>query len=126
FYYTNTLQQRVPGRVPEADEVSPRAASSLRAPWFAVSCCPSNVTRTIASLGAYLATSDDDGVQLHQYAPSTVRASVAGGEVVLDVQTAYPAEGRVQVTVVQAPSVEWELSLRVPSWAQGATLMDST
>lgn len=125
FYYTNTLHQRVPGTVPDPDEVSPRASSSLRAPWFAVSCCPNNVTRTIASLGAYVATSDDDGVQLHQYAGATVRASVAGGDVVLRVATAYPRDGHVEVTVEESPSDPWTLSLRVPSWAGGATVTDA-
>lgn len=125
FYYTNTLHQRVPGRVPAEDEVSPRASSSLRAPWFAVSCCPSNVTRTVASLAAYLATTDDDGVQLHQYAGSTVRARLAAGDVVLRVRTRYPDDGVVEVTVVEAPAGEWTLGLRVPAWAEGATLTDS-
>jgi DUF1680 family protein len=125
FYYTNTLHQRVPGRVPAADEVSPRASSSLRAPWFAVSCCPSNVTRTVASLAAYVAPSDDDGVQLHQYAGSTVRARLAVGDVVLRVRTRYPDDGTVEVTVVEAPAGEWALGLRVPAWAVGATLTDA-
>lgn len=124
FYYTNTLHQRVPGRVPAEDEVSPRAASSLRAPWFAVSCCPSNLTRTFASLGAYVATADDDGVQVHQYASSTIRARVAAGDVVLRVRTRYPHDGLVEVTVVEAPSAQWTLALRVPAWASGATLGD--
>ncbi|MFP3381644.1 glycoside hydrolase family 127 protein, partial [Bacillus sp. SIMBA_069] len=67
FFYTNTLHQRVPGSTPSPDEQSPRAASSLRAPWFDVSCCPTNVARTFASLGAYVATSSADGLQLHQF-----------------------------------------------------------
>lgn len=123
FFYTNTLQQRVPGRVPEADEVSARAASSMRAPWFAVSCCPSNLTRTLASLGGYLATVDDHGVQVHQYAAATVRASVDGGEVVLQVRTDYPDDGRVEVAIVRSPGFDWSLTLRVPSWAHGARLI---
>ena len=68
-----------------------------------MSCCPTNVARTVASLGSYLASVDDDGVQLHQYAPATVRASLPAGDVVLSVETAYPADGRVVVTVVEAP-----------------------
>ena len=68
FYYTNTLHQRRPGTVPATDEAVPRASSSLRAPWFAVSCCPPNVARTLASLATYVATTDDEGLQLHQYA----------------------------------------------------------
>ena len=125
FYYTNTLHQRVPGTVPDTAVASPRASSSLRAPWFEVSCCPTNVARTVASLGSYLASVDDDGLQLHQYAPATVRADLPGrGEVVLRVETAYPADGRVTVTVVRTPDHAWTLSLRVPAWADGATLGD--
>src|SRR5674476_1080895 len=61
FYYTNTLHQRNPGQPADPEHASPRAASSLRAPWFHVSCCPTNVSRTIASLGAYVASVDDGG-----------------------------------------------------------------
>ncbi|WP_407341605.1 glycoside hydrolase family 127 protein [Pengzhenrongella phosphoraccumulans] len=123
FYYTNTLHQRTPGSVPSADVASARASSSLRAPWFEVSCCPTNVTRTIASLGAYLATADDDGVQIHQYAGATIATRIgAGDEVVLRVETAYPDEGSVRVTVLRSPEVPWTLTLRVPAWADGAEL----
>lgn len=122
FYYTNTLHQRVAGRVPEPDEVSPRAASSMRAPWFAVSCCPSNITRMVASLAAYIATTDDHGVQLHQYADATVRAKLPGGDVLLHVRTNYPTDGRVEVRVIEAPDGPWMLSMRVPDWAVGASL----
>ncbi|ACZ29446.1 protein of unknown function DUF1680 [Xylanimonas cellulosilytica DSM 15894] len=122
FYYTNTLHQRVPGKEVVPDEVSPRASSSLRAPFFAVSCCPTNLTRTFASLGAYVATASDDGVQLQQYAPGAVRASLPAGPVELAVRTAYPADGRIEVEVVQAPVGAWDLTLRVPAWAVGATV----
>lgn len=122
FYYTNTLHQREPGTEPAQDEPSPRAASSLRAPWFAVSCCPTNVARTLSSLGAYVATTDDDGLQLHQYAAGRVRAGVAGGEVEVDVETGYPDDGLVRVRVAATPPGPWTLSLRVPGWAPGAVL----
>ena len=76
FYYANTLHQRVPGIPADPDETSPRASSSLRAPWFEVSCCPPNVARTFASLAAYVATADDTGVQVHQYASASVRTTL--------------------------------------------------
>lgn len=123
FYYTNTLQQRVPGRTPDPDHASPRASSSLRAPWFAVSCCPTNVTRTVASLAAYVASADDEGVQLHQYAPATIRARIGGGRTVrLRVATEYPVDGRIAVTVEEGPVEAWALTLRIPAWAEGATI----
>lgn len=122
FYYTNTLHQREPGTEPSHDAPSLRAASSLRAPWFAVSCCPTNVARTLASLGAYVATTDDDGVQLHQYAAARVRAELPVGTVVLEVETRYPEDGLVRIRVVETPAEPWSLSLRVPGWALGAVL----
>ncbi|MDQ0576729.1 DUF1680 family protein [Agromyces albus] len=121
FYYANTLHQRRPAEHASADEVSPRASSSLRAPWFEVSCCPPNVARTFASLAAYLATADAGGVQLHQYAPASIRTTLdGGGEIALEVETAYPAEGSVRVRVLTDAAVPWTLSLRVPAWAAGA------
>ncbi|WP_157534288.1 beta-L-arabinofuranosidase domain-containing protein [Microbacterium sp. Leaf320] len=121
FFYANTLHQRTPGTPADPDATSPRASSSLRAPWFEVSCCPPNVARTFASLAAYVATADDDGVQLHQYAPSTVLTTLPDGRVVaFEVSTGYPTDGDVRVTITE--DAEFTLTLRVPSWASGATV----
>ncbi|WP_460774729.1 glycoside hydrolase family 127 protein [Microbacterium sp. GXF7504] len=123
FFYTNTLHQRVPGREVDPDEASPRAASSLRAPFFEVSCCPTNLTRTFASLGAYVASVDDDGLQLHQFVPATIRTELSQGTLALRVATSYPEAGRVEVSVDEAPAA-WTLSVRVPAWARGELVVD--
>ncbi|MDQ0603914.1 DUF1680 family protein [Streptomyces canus] len=117
FFYSNTLHRRRRGTVPAADVQIPRAESSLRAPWFAVSCCPTNVARTLALLPGYLATTDDHGLQLHQYAD----AEITTGGIALRIRTDYPSDGRVSVRVARSPDHPWTLSLRVPAWAAGAT-----
>ncbi|MCV2393297.1 glycoside hydrolase family 127 protein [Actinotalea sp. M2MS4P-6] len=123
FYYANTLHQRVPGEPADPDEPSPRARASLRAPWFGVSCCPPNVARTLASLDAYLASADQHGIQLHQYAPCTIGTRLAGDRPVgLEVQTDYPTGGTVRVLVTDTDEAPWTLTLRVPGWAPGAVL----
>ena len=123
FYYANTLHQRVPGTPADPQGTSLRASSSLRAPWFEVSCCPTNVARTFASLAAYLATVDADGLQIHQYATSQIRTHLGDGRrVAVDVETTYPESGRVRITARASSESEWTLTLRVPSWAQGAVL----
>jgi DUF1680 family protein len=121
FYYANTLHQRTPGTPAADDTVSPRAESSLRAPWFEVSCCPPNVARTLASLDAFIATADDEGLQLHQYAAGSIRTRLAGGqEVSLDIETDYPRTGTIRITTPIAG--DFTLSLRIPQWADVAEL----
>ena len=123
FFYTNTLHERRPGAAPATDVAVPRATSSLRAPWFAVSCCPPNVARMFASLGAYVATTDDAGLQVHQYVPSQIRTHLPDNRALdVDVETDYPHDGRIRIVVRTSREMPWTLSLRVPAWATGATL----
>jgi len=123
FFYTNTLHQRSPGPVPDEDQVSPRAESGLRAPWFEVSCCPTNVARMLASVGLYFATASDNGIQLHQYGDYRVSVALAAGKLTLQVTSAYPFGGPVSVKIIEAPAREVTLRLRVPGWAQGSAVL---
>ena len=108
FFYANPLQSRNGER---------------RHHWNPVACCPPNIMRLLASLHHYLATTSDGGVQLHQYATSTIRAVCpAAGPVELAVETGYPWSGSVTVEVVACGDAEWTLSLRVPAWARGAVV----
>lgn len=121
FFYSNTLHCRTRGDVPAADEPSPRAESSLRAPWYEVSCCPTNVARTLASFDSLIATQDAEGVQIHQYASCDLRVPLGSAEVRLRMETDYPNDGVIRLAVLSAPA-NWTLSLRVPRWAEGATV----
>ncbi|WP_291379153.1 beta-L-arabinofuranosidase domain-containing protein [Demequina sp.] len=122
FFYTNTLHQRTAGVPPHPTDVSKRADSSMRAPWFEVSCCPTNVARTLANIPLYFATADDAGVQLHHYGDYRVDTRVGGERVALTVATDYPFDGEIAVTIHAAPLAGLRLSLRIPAWArEGAT-----
>jgi DUF1680 family protein len=126
FFYVNPLQRNTPGVEAGTGGPSVRAASSQRAPWFEVSCCPTNVARTLASLGGYLATISDEGLQLHQYADSEIKTTLPDGQPVhLSVKTKYPDDGAISVTIGNDSARAWALSLRVPEWAVGkAVLVD--
>jgi hypothetical protein len=125
FFYANPLHQRVPGVVPEPNAVSNRAASSLREPWFEVSCCPTNIARTFASLAAYIATRDGDGIQIHQYADSRISTELDGGRRIgAEVKTRYPVDGRVIVRLTESDGDPWTLTLRVPEWSGVASIIE--
>jgi DUF1680 family protein len=115
FFYVNPLQRRT-------RRAAEPSGHGERAPWYPCACCPPNLMRLLSSWQQYLASSDDSGVQLHQYATAEVEAGLAGGAVRLSVRTAYPWHGRVSVRVLEAPGHPWTLSLRVPRWCRSATL----
>jgi DUF1680 family protein len=123
FFYANPLHQRVPGQDVEPDAENPRAEGGVRAPWFDVSCCPTNVARTLASWHAYAASVDGDELTLLQHAAAELDVALdAGGRLAVRVETRYPVDGAVRVEVLAAPDREVGLRLRVPDWARGARL----
>ncbi len=88
-----------------------------RKEWHLVACCPPNVMRLLASLGHYVATRDASGLQVHQYAPARISTSLPSGEPVrLRMDTRYPWDGAVRLTVEAGPAAPWTLALRVPAW----------
>ena len=125
FFYVNALQRRTPGIEPEVDIPSLRRTDGRRASWFTTSCCPTNLARTLSSLSGYLATSDDEGIQLHQYAAGIIGTNFgAGRSAVLSVETEYPVSGDIVIRVDETDGQPWALTLRVPDWCREATLDD--
>lgn len=93
FFYSNPLQLR-------ADHISVQEeAAACRLGWYFCACCPPNLMRTFASIEAYIAGVRGDELQIVQFTTSRIRASVGGAPVIVDVDTAYPADGRVHVCV---------------------------
>jgi DUF1680 family protein len=123
FFYSNTLHQRQPGTQTDSDAASPRAAAGIRAPWFDVACCPTNIIRTLPSLSTYFATADESGIQIHQYADCTIASANRGLDVTLEIDTEYPFGSDVRVRVLTSPAKPWTLTLRVPGWCQNATFV---
>jgi len=122
FFYANPLEV-----IPERYEYRPElfrgdVIKPIRQPWFNCSCCPTNITRLIASVGNYCYSSDETALYVHLYVGGKVKADVAGGQASLNVKTQYPWDGEVTLTVDSAPGKAFTLALRVPDWCPGATL----
>lgn len=116
FFYTNTLRQL--DEMPVEGLRWPRQ----REPYISCFCCPPNLVRTIAELGGYAYGRDGDRVWVHLYGGNTLRTTLDGGRFGLSQETDYPWDGRVRITVTEAPPREVSLRLRVPGWARDAAL----
>lgn len=90
-----------------------------RRAWYAVPCCPSNLSRTLAWLGQYICSRDADTVWVHQYISGRVDL---GDGWVLDVESGLPWQGQVRIRLEGKGPDRRALCLRVPSWV-GATAL---
>ena len=90
-----------------------------RSPWFGCACCPGNIARYLPSVPGLLYAHRDDVLYVNLYAAGAAEVPLAGGSVKVAVQTDYPWDGKVRITVNPEKAGEFELRLRVPGWAQG-------
>lgn len=111
FFYSNPLHLRT-GHTHEED------APAHRLSWYFCACCPPNLARLLASLPAYLTTETPDAVQVHLYNSGTF---AAGGGVTGRITTNYPWSGDIAISFDSPTSKVVEL--RVPAWAQNASLL---
>jgi hypothetical protein len=108
FFYVNPLHAR---------------AQVAREGWYECACCPPNIMRLLASLDHYVATTTDDGVQVHQFVTGEIRASLPGaGEVAAQVEAGWPDGGNLNFRITQATGTSWDLAVRVPAWDTGVSV----
>lgn len=93
--------------------------SRKREPYISCFCCPPNTIRTIAEVAAYAYSMSDEGVWINLYGSNMLDTRLRDGEAVrLQIQTEYPWQGTIRITVENAPPKEFSLFLRVPGWAE--------
>ncbi len=94
-----------------------------RQPWFGCACCPPNIARLLASLPGYLASTSEDGVWIHLYAANESRVSLSdGNSATVTVQTEYPWDGEVTLTLAPEQPAPFVLHLRIPAWCADASV----
>ena len=94
-----------------------------RPEWYGCACCPPNVMRQIALLGHYVATTGRDNLQIHQYITTEIEADLNDQRPVkVRLDTNYPWQGEVKLTIEETDGSPWELALRIPGWCREAGL----
>ncbi len=94
-----------------------------RQEWYEVACCPPNIMRLLASLGQYVATQDNHGLQIHLYNSATIKTELDGKRpIALTMTTEYPWQGSVKLTIQDTDDASWQLRLRVPDWSTTAAV----
>ena len=117
FFYCNPLKWTGEQRGPTKHHTATR--------WSIHSCycCPPQVARTIASLSGWVYSISKEEIWVHLYGGSTLMTKLPGGtEVFLEQKTSYPWDGHIKITLHNTPAKPISVKLRIPGWAEGATL----
>jgi DUF1680 family protein len=88
------------------------AAGFGRRPWYPIPCCPSNLSRTWASVATLATSRVGDELRVHQYVSS--RSAIGGAEVEIDSE--LPWAGEVAIGLGGDRPAQ-RLAFRVPGWA---------
>src|SRR5699024_677457 len=113
--------QRRPDRFDEEN------APAERRQWYACACCPPNIARTIAQIGAYVAAVREDeeapSLELLQHSALSVELPAVLGTGRLEVETSYPASGTLRLRLDAAHVAPGaRLGVRIPGWVRNGTV----
>ena len=107
FFYGNTLAS---------------TGKNARREWFGTACCPANIARLLASLGNYIYGATNNGIWVNLFVGSNTVIPLAKQQVPVDIQTNYPWDGKVTVTLSPEKKINFGLHIRIPGWAQGVAV----
>ena len=86
-------------------------------------CCTANYHQGWPKFAASLfMLSHDDGVAAVAYAPCEARTMVRDTLVTLTEKTEYPFRGTVHISVNPSARISFPIHLRIPGWAEGASI----
>jgi DUF1680 family protein len=83
-------------------------------------CCTGSMAESFAKLGDSIYFHDDSGIYVNLFVPSELTWAKRGVRLALD--TRFPEEDTVRVTVLRARQSRFALHVRVPYWTEGASI----
>jgi len=86
-------------------------------------CCPPNTVRTVAEVSQYAYSLSEAGVFFNLYGGNKFQTAIKGGQLRLTQLTDYPWNGKISITVDEAPKDALSLFFRIPGWCSNANLM---
>ena len=90
-----------------------------RREWFGTACCPANIARLIASLGNYIYAQSNDGIWINLFVGSNTSIAMPKGNVDLKMETNYPLDGSVKISLNTAKKIKYAMHIRIPGYANG-------
>ncbi|MGB8190343.1 MAG: beta-L-arabinofuranosidase domain-containing protein, partial [Chitinophagaceae bacterium] len=103
FFYGNPLASR---------------GQHYRREWFGTACCPSNIARLVSSVGDYIYGRSENAIWVNLFIGSNTKFVFGKTDIDVSMQTNYPWDGNITLTVNPNKRIEKALHIRIPGWSQ--------
>jgi uncharacterized protein len=107
FFYGNPLASR---------------GQHQRREWFGTACCPANIARLVASAGDYIYAKSNDAVYVNLFIGSETKIKIGNSDVGIKMETNYPWDSKVNITLNLEKPALFKLMIRVPNWVDESAL----
>jgi DUF1680 family protein len=115
YFYVNPLEVWPANCLPAT---SMSHVKPVRQPWYEVACCPTNISRTLASLGQYIYAEDDNSIYINMLISSTfcIKTAVIKGNI--EINASLLQKGTATITVETFEASAFNLSIRIPKYLE--------
>ncbi len=111
FFYGNPLASR---------------GQHQRREWFGTACCPANIARLVASLGNYIYAKNESGFWVNLFVGSETRQLIGKNDVTFKMETSYPLDGKIKLSVDPVKKGKFTVNIRVPGWSKAQPVPGNT
>lgn len=122
YFYVNPLEM-IPKFCTERTYMN--HVKAKRQKWFDVACCPTNVARTLASLGQYIYAKENHSLYIHQFITSQVNTKINESSLQIDMESTLLQDGKVKVIADTSTEDLIELKIRVPEYAKNVKVLQN-
>lgn len=113
YFYVNPLEVWPDNCLPGT---SMAHVKPVRQSWFGVACCPSNIARTLASVGQYIFAQDEKSIYINQLISASLCTRIRDAGVKLDLQSDLMQDGSVRLTIETEKPQPFTIRIRVPEY----------
>jgi DUF1680 family protein len=85
-------------------------------------CCPPNVVRTVSEVSQYAYSLSEKGVFFNLYGGNNLHTQLKNGALKLTQTTNYPWDGKISISIEEAPTESFSTFFRIPGWSSNASL----
>jgi DUF1680 family protein len=95
---------------------------NARREWFGTACCPANIARLIASLGDYIYAKDQESIYINLFVGSETNINLKGKDIAVKMETNYPLDGNIQISINPSSNGNFRVLLRKPGWSNNTVV----